>query len=61
MDFKIMNYPLKETYNKDAGCVARMDMPGSHDILTRVYGHNGKSPAVTAHGGGIQSQKCSVD
>ena len=32
-------------------------MPKCHDILTRVYGENGKCPTVTAHGGGNTEPK----
>ena len=47
-----MNYELAEVYDKDEGVVARLDMPKCHDILTRVYGVKGKSPTITAMGGG---------
>ena len=47
-----MNYELAEVYDKDDGVVARLDMPKCHDILTRVYGVEGKSPTITAMGGG---------
>ena len=47
-----MNYELAEVYDKDDGVVARLDMPKCHDILTRVYGVDGKSPTITAMGGG---------
>lgn len=47
-----MNYELAEVYDKDEGVVARLDMPKCHDILTRVYGVEGKSPTITAMGGG---------
>ena len=47
-----MSYDLKEVYDADSGVVARLDMPRCHDILTRVYGENGKSPTITAQGGG---------
>ena len=47
-----MNYELAEVYDKDDGVVARLDMPKCHDILTRVYGVKGKSPTITAMGGG---------
>ena len=47
-----MAYDLKEVYDADSGVVARLDMPRCHDILTRVYGENGKSPTITAQGGG---------
>lgn len=47
-----MNYPLESVEFRDAGVVAHLDMPGSHDILKRVYGENGKSPTITAQGGG---------
>lgn len=47
-----MNYELAEVYDKDEGIVARLDMPKCHDILTRVYGVKGKSPTITAMGGG---------
>ena len=47
-----MSYDLKEAYDADSGVVARLDMPRCHDILTRVYGENGKSPTITAQGGG---------
>ena len=42
-----MNYELAEVYDKDDGVVARLDMPKCHDILTRVYGVEGKSPTIT--------------
>ena len=42
-----MNYELAEVYDKDEGVVARLDMPKCHDILTRVYGVEGKSPTIT--------------
>lgn len=47
-----MNYELAEVYDKDEGVVARLDMPKCHDILTRVYGVEGKSPTITAMKGG---------
>lgn len=47
-----MNYELAEVYDKDDGVVARLDMPKCHDILTRVYGVEGKSPTITAMSGG---------
>ena len=47
-----MNYELAEVYDKDDGIVARLDMPKCHDILTRVYGVEGKSPTITAMSGG---------
>lgn len=47
-----MNYELAEVYDKDEGVVARLDMPKCHDILTRVYGVEGKSPTITAMSGG---------
>ena len=52
-----MQYELKEAYVRDSGCVARLDMPKCHDILTRVYGWNGKCPTLTAHGGGNTEPK----
>ena len=47
-----MNYELAEVYDKDEGVVAKLDMPKCHDILTRVYGVEGKSPTITAMSGG---------
>ena len=47
-----MNYELAEVYDKDDGVVARLDMPKCHDILSRVYSVDGKSPTITAMGGG---------
>ena len=47
-----MNYELAEVYDKNDGVVARLDMPKCHDILTRVYSVDGKSPTITAMGGG---------
>ena len=52
-----MNYELAEVYDKDDGVVARLDMPKCHDILTRVYGVKGKSPTITAMGGGNTEPK----
>ena len=52
-----MNYELAEVYDKDDGVVARLDMPKCHDILTRVYGVNGKSPTITAMSGGDTEPK----
>ena len=54
---RCMQYELKEAYVRDSGCVARLDMPKCHDILTRVYGWNGKCPTLTAHGGGNTEPK----
>ena len=47
-----MNYELAEVYDKDDGVVARLDMPKCHDILSRVYSVDDKSPTITAMGGG---------
>lgn len=47
-----MNYELAEVYDKDEGVVARLDMPKCHDIPTRVYGVEGKSPTITEMSGG---------
>ena len=54
---RCMQYELKEAYVRDSGCVARLDMPKCHDILTRIYGWNGKCPTLTAHGGGNTEPK----
>lgn len=54
---RCMQYELKEVYVRDSGCVARLDMPKCHDILTRIYGWNGKCPTLTAHGGGNTEPK----
>ena len=54
---RCMQYELKEAYVRDSGCVERLDMPKCHDILTRVYGWNGKCPTLTAHGGGNTEPK----
>ena len=54
---RCMQYELKEAYVRDSGCVARLDMPKCHDILTRGYGWNGKCPTLTAHGGGNTEPK----
>ena len=54
---RCMQYELKEAYVRDSGCVARLDMPKCHDILTRVYGWNGKCPTLTARGGGNTEPK----
>lgn len=54
---RCMQYELKEAYVRDSGCVARLDMPKCHDILTRVYRWNGKCPTLTAHGGGNTEPK----
>ena len=54
---RCMQYELKEAYVRDSGCVARLDMPKCHDIITRVYGWNGKCPTLTAHGGGNTEPK----
>ena len=54
---RCMQYELKEAYARDSGCVARLDMPKCHDILTRIYGWNGKCPTLTAHGGGNTEPK----
>ena len=54
---RCMQYELKEAYVRDSGCVARLDMPKCHDILTRVYGWNGKCQTLTAHGGGNTEPK----
>ena len=54
---RCMQYELKERYVRDSGCVARLDMPKCHDILTRVYGWSGKCPTLTAHGGGNTEPK----
>ena len=54
---RCMQYELKEVYVRDSGCVARLDMPKCHDILTRIYGWNGKCPTITAHGGGNTEPK----
>lgn len=52
-----MSYSLKDTVDDDRGVVAILDMPGSHDILTRVTGTSGKSPTITASGGGNTEPK----
>lgn len=54
---RCMQYELKEAYARDSGCVARLDMPKCHDILTRIYGWNGKCPTLTAHSGGNTEPK----
>ena len=56
-----MNYELAEVYDKDAGVVARLDMPKCHDILSRVYSVDGKSPTITAMGGGNTEPKVFSD
>ena len=56
-----MNYELAEVYDKDDGVVARLDMPKCHDILTRVYSVDGKSPTITAMGGGNTEPKVFSD
>lgn len=52
-----MNYELESVEDKDSGIIAILDMPGSHDILKRVYGENGKSPTVTTCAGGNTEPK----
>ena len=56
-----MNYELAECNDKDESVIAKLDMPGSHDILTRVYSSNGKSPTITAMGGGNTEPKVFSD
>ena len=56
-----MNYELAEVYDKNDGVVARLDMPKCHDILTRVYSVDGKSPTITAMGGGNTEPKVFSD
>ena len=56
-----MNYELAEVYDKDDGVVARLDMPKCHDILSRVYSVDGKSPTITAMGGGNTEPKVFSD
>ena len=54
---RCMQYELKEVYARDSGCVAWLAMPKCHDVLTRIYGWNGKCPTLTAHGGGNTEPK----
>mgnify|MGYP003298353973 CR=1 FL=1 len=56
-----MSYPLKDTTGGDSGVIATLDMPGSHDILTRVFGTEGKSPTITAGTGGNKEPKVFSD
>lgn len=56
-----MSYELAECNDKDESVIAKLDMPGSHDILTRVYSSNGKSPTITAMGGGNTEPKVFSD
>lgn len=52
-----MTYELESVTTEDSGVIATLDMPGSHDILKRVYGTEGKSPTVTTCGGGNTEPK----
>lgn len=56
-----MSYPLKDITGGDSGVIATLDMPGSHDILTRVFGTEGKSPTITAGMGGNKEPKVFSD
>jgi len=56
-----MSYPLKDTTGGDSGVIATLDMPGSHDILTRVFGTEGKAPTITAGTGGNKEPKVFSD
>lgn len=54
---RAMNYELESVKNSDSGVIATMDMPGSHDILKKVYGEKGKSPTINTCGGGNREPK----
>ena len=50
---RVMNYELKSVENKESGVIARLEMPkGNHDLVTRVYSENGKSPTLNTCAGG---------
>lgn len=55
--FRAMNYEIECVTNSDSGVIAIMDMPGSHDILKRVYGEKGKAPTINTCGGGNTEPK----
>lgn len=54
---RAMSYPLKDVKESDDGCIAHLDMPRNHDINTRVYGENGKSPTLNTCQGGNREPK----
>lgn len=54
---KLMAYELESVSDKEDGCIAMLEMPGTHDICRRVYSTEGKCPTLTAGGGGNHEPK----
>ena len=61
MSCGMLAFQRAEVYDKNDGVVARLDMPKCHDILSRVYSVDGKSPTITAMGGGNTEPKVFSD